>query len=58
MDFDNLLSGFDDEAGQKEQVALAIYCIEKNTEGEEVAQSDVRNAMGDSRSAVQSSTIP
>jgi hypothetical protein len=58
MSFERLLPHFDSEAGQKEQVALAIYCIEENTEDDEVTQSDVRDVISNSRSNVQSSSIP
>lgn len=57
MTFEDLLPYFDSDAGQKEQVALAIYCIEENTDDREVTQSDVRTVISGSRSAIQLSSV-
>lgn len=59
MDIDYLIDHFDDGAGHKEEVALIIYYLENREEGsmEGVTQSDVKEVIRNSRSAVSTSGV-
>lgn len=56
MEFDNLLRHFSDEAGQKEEVALAFFFFEQNGR-EGVSRSEVLDLLRDSRSRVQNTNL-
>jgi hypothetical protein len=59
MDIDYLLDHFADGAGDKEEIALIIYYLEKreNDPIEGVTQSDVKEVIRNSRSAVNTSSV-
>ncbi|MFK8214526.1 hypothetical protein [Haloferax volcanii] len=57
MDLDRLIDFFDDEAGQKERVALVIYYIEKTDNTTSVTQTEVREEIEHSRSAISPSSV-
>jgi hypothetical protein len=55
MDFDRYLESFDDDAGGKEQAALAIYYLETEEENSSASQSEIRSLIRTSRSTVSPS---
>lgn len=59
MDIDYLIDHFDDDAGNKEEVALIIYYLENREDNpiEAVQPADVREVIRNSRSAVTTSTV-
>lgn len=57
MDFDRLLDHFDDEAVQREQVALIFYYLEEFQSQDEVTQSDVIDVIQSSRSTISASSV-
>ncbi|WP_226004023.1 hypothetical protein [Natrinema salinisoli] len=59
MDVDYLIDHFDDDAGQKEEVALLIYYLENTEEGTTggVTQAEVKEVIRNSRSAVSTSGV-
>lgn len=56
MEFNRLLQNYESE-GQKEIVALAIFYLEEYEEQQEVASSDIRRVIKDSRSTISTSSI-
>lgn len=59
MDIDYLIDYFDDDAGNKEEVALIIYYLENREDGpiESVQPADVKEIIRNSRSAVSTSGV-
>lgn len=57
MDFDHLLQHFDEEAVQREQVALIFYFLEEEKGHSEVTQSDVKDVIRRSRSSISESSV-
>lgn len=57
MGFNRLLAHFDDGAGEKEKVALAVYHLEEFEEYDSVARSDVVDLIEASRSSISSSNL-
>lgn len=57
MEYDRLLADLDDDARQKEEIALAIYYLDRFEEEDSVTQSDVKSVLKRSRSSVSSSNV-
>jgi Mn-dependent DtxR family transcriptional regulator len=57
MEFDRLLSHYDDDALQQEQVALIFYYLEQFDDREEVTQADIKNIIQSSRSTISTSSV-
>lgn len=57
MDFDRLLGHFDDEAGQKEQIALIFYYLEEYEDRDSITQSDVKDVIRKSRATINLSSV-
>jgi DNA-binding PadR family transcriptional regulator len=57
MDFNRLLEHFDEDTGQKEQVALAIHYYEEINNQDNITQSKIKDVIRRSRSSVSTSSI-
>lgn len=57
MDINDYLDYFDDDTGQKEEVALIFYYLETEEDIENITQSDVKQTIRSSRSGVPPSNI-
>lgn len=58
MEFDTLLKHFDENAGQKEQIGLVIYYLEVQENQSNIAQSDTKEVIQQSRSPITLSSVP
>lgn len=57
MDFNRILENFDNDAGQKEEIALIFYYFEEYEDRNEVTQSYVKDIITSSRATISTSSV-
>lgn len=57
MEFESLLEHYEENAGQKEKVALAIYALESRETDKEVTQAEVKDLIRSSRTVIKPSSV-